>query len=128
MRSAGLNGDDSPITGGANTPWSTPVDQEVQRVSSSRVAQHPEPMSHIYRDTCRTSTEPAPGTVTRLPEPQRQPSTGTAQHDFADLADNLADNVEFAAIETLSGRPAGLPLQGFSMVAGVGFEPTTFGL
>ncbi len=27
-----------------------------------------------------------------------------------------------------NGRPEGLPLQGFSMVAGVGFEPTTFGL
>jgi hypothetical protein len=47
-------------------------------------------VSRRYRNPCRTCTGPAPGTVTRLPEPQRQSSTGPAQRSSRTFRAHLA--------------------------------------
>jgi hypothetical protein len=44
--------------------------------------------------------------------------SGVRRHEFGNVADNLADNVGFEPSENHNSRPAGLLLQGFSMVAG----------
>ena len=113
----------------APTPPGRPLSTRKYSASAHRV-------SHNTRNRCRTST----GTpVAHPPNPRRAQSHDYRSRNVNHLPGphNRISRIWQTIWQTTSnsrlpktwnGRPGGLPLQGFSLVAGVGFEPTTFGL
>jgi len=65
------------------------LDREAQPVSQPRVTRQPEPLSPDSRSHRRPGTGTAPENVARLPEPQRQASTGPAQAGIGDRVRRL---------------------------------------